>query len=152
MKHRALAAAAAIAILGATGASTGTASAAPHRTGAAPHFCGTLAGSTITLTTDVGLIEKFTYATDLTQLTAEVLAPGPFPLQVGTVVQQAISTAKVGPMTYMVSWVESSGLTVTEVQNLLTKTAQLFWTYPADDGSRVGEQHTGTLVCDAGQQ
>ncbi len=148
MKHRALAAAAAIAILGAT---TGTATAAVHRTGSTPAYCGTLAGSTITLTTDVGLVEQLAYSTDLTQLTAKIIAPGPFPLTVGTVVTQPISTAKVGLRSFMVSWVESSGLTVSAVQNLDTKTADLFWTYDPGDGSRVGEQHTGTLVCDSHQ-
>nr|WP_159029119.1 hypothetical protein [Streptomyces viridochromogenes] len=44
----------------------------------------------------------------------------------------------------MLGWVEASGMTVTHLMNLNTRTIHAFWTYETDNG-RVAELHTGTL-------
>lgn len=48
---------------------------------------------------------------------------------------------------YFVSWLESSGMTISRVMNFKTGEAQLFWTMPAKDGvgGRSAEMHTGSM-------
>lgn len=109
--------------------------------------CRTLAGHSFTVGTDVGFVERYDYSRDGKQLTATVVQPGSFGLPVGTVTTVPIQVAPIGPETYLVSWVEAGGFTVSEAQNLRTGAVNLFWTFPDGAGSQIGEEHTGTIAC-----
>ena len=122
------------------------ASAAAHRS-ARPGECRSLAGHSFTVGTDVGFVERYDYSRDGKQLTATVIQPGSFGLPVGTVTTVPIQVAPIGPETYLVSWVEAGGFTVSEAQNLRSGAVNLFWTFPDGAGSQTGEEHTGTVAC-----
>lgn len=139
-----LAAAATLITAATTSAAVTTASADTARSDA---DCHVLAGHTFLVTTDVGFDERMSYDATATQLTATVTQPGPFPLTVGTVLTEKVSTAQVAEGVYLVSWVEPGGFTVSEAQNLHSHTVQLFWTYPDGSGNQLGESHTGTVTC-----
>lgn len=109
--------------------------------------CRSLAGHTFTVGTDVGFVERYVYSRDGKQLTATVIQPGSFGLPVGTVTTVPIQVAPIGPETYLVSWVEAGGFTVSEAQNLRSGAVNMFWTFPDGAGSQTGEEHTGTIAC-----
>jgi phenolic acid decarboxylase len=100
----------------------------------------TYAGKTFIFRVDNGVVFRNTYAADGTTLHYETLE-GPTKGAEETV---TLHTAEVAPGLIMLGWVERSGMAITHLMNLNTRTVHAFWTYETGDG-RVAELHTGTL-------
>ncbi|MDF3141361.1 MULTISPECIES: hypothetical protein [unclassified Streptomyces] len=100
----------------------------------------TYAGKTFVFRVDNGVVFRNTYSADGISLRYETLE-GPAKGAEETV---TLHTAEVAPGLFIVGWVEASGMTVTHLMNLNTRTIHAFWTYETDNG-RVAELHTGTL-------
>ncbi|GAA3781792.1 hypothetical protein ACFS5L_14825 [Streptomyces phyllanthi] len=98
-------------------------------------------GKTFVFRVDNGVVFRNTYTADGTSLRYETLQ-GPAKGAAETV---TLHTAEVAPGLFMLSWVEASGMTITHLMNLNTRTVHAFWTYETGDG-RVAELHTGTLA------
>jgi hypothetical protein len=105
----------------------------------------TLAGRSFKLTVDNGLVDRLDYSATGNKVTVTVLASGSTGVPVGTKNTLDAYVGKVGRGTYLVSWIEPSGGASSNVQNLLTGSVELFFSYQGPDGVRRGEQHTGTL-------
>ncbi|MEU3753335.1 MoaF N-terminal domain-containing protein [Streptomyces olivoreticuli] len=135
-------AAAALIALGAAGAAQ-AAPADPAATSAAsvrstaPAF----AGHTYVLTLDNGAVLRNSYSADGKTLDWTALA-GPMEGKSG---QEKLTVREVGDGLYFVNWVEASGMTVSHVMDLRTKTVSIYWTYGTPDGGRAGELHTAKL-------
>ncbi|MFF4533136.1 MoaF N-terminal domain-containing protein [Streptomyces sp. NPDC001407] len=135
-------AAAALIALGAAGA----AQAAPADPAAVPAASvrattPAFAGHTYVLTLDNGAVLRNSYSADGTTLNWTALA-GPLAGKSG---QEKLTVREVGEGLYFVNWVEASGMTVSHVMDLRTKTVSIYWTYGTPDGGRTGELHTAKL-------
>ncbi len=139
-------AAAALIALGAAG----TAQAAPADPAAAPATSAAaavrsttpaFAGHTYVLALDNGAVLRNSYSADGTTLNWTALA-GPMEGRSG---QEKLTVREVGDGLYFVNWVEASGMTVSHVMDLRTKTVSIYWTYGTPDGGRAGELHTAKL-------
>ncbi|GAA0333305.1 MoaF-related domain-containing protein [Streptomyces blastmyceticus] len=139
-------AAAALIALGAAG----TAQAAPADPAAVPATSAAaavrsttpaFAGHTYVLTLDNGAVLRNSYSADGKTLDWTALA-GPMEGKSG---QEKLTVREVGDGLYFVNWVEASGMTVSHVMDLRTKTVSIYWTYGTPDGGRAGELHTAKL-------
>ncbi|MEV4658096.1 hypothetical protein [Micromonospora sp. NPDC049301] len=101
------------------------------------------AGNSHTLQFEDGAVFRETYSPDGRSLRWEGLE-GPFAGSAETV---SLYVGEVADGVYFVSWLESSGMTVSRVMDFNNGTAQDFWTKPAEAGrgGRVAEMHTGTM-------
>ncbi|MCB5179551.1 MoaF N-terminal domain-containing protein [Streptomyces sp. SMC 277] len=99
------------------------------------------AGHTYVLTLDNGAVLRNSYSADGTTLTWKALE-GPMAGHSG---QERLSVRAVGEGLYFVNWVEASGMTVSHVMDLRSRTVSVYWTYATPDGGRTGELHTATL-------
>ncbi|WP_326574271.1 hypothetical protein OG889_04300 [Streptomyces sp. NBC_00481] len=100
----------------------------------------TYAGKSFIFHVDNGVVFRNTYAADGTTLHYATLE-GPAKGAEETV---TLHTAEVAPGLFMLGWVEKSGMTITHLMNLNTRTVHAFWTYETGDG-RVAELHAGIL-------
>lgn len=101
------------------------------------------AGKSYSLQVDNGIELRDQYAGDGRSLHWEA-TKGPTKGQSETV---DLNVVEVADGVYFVSWLESSGMTISRVMNFKTGEVQLFWTMPASDGvgGRSAEMHTGTI-------
>lgn len=100
------------------------------------------AGHVYQLEVDNGVVFRNSYSADGTRLHWEALE-GPFR---GSSGDEKLSVRRIGDGIYHVNWVESSGMTVSHVMDLNTKTVSIYWTYVTADGDRVGEPHSASLA------
>jgi phenolic acid decarboxylase len=101
------------------------------------------AGSSYSFQVDNGIELQDQYASDGRSLHWEAVQ-GPTKGQSETV---DLHVAELSEGIYFVSWLESSGMTVSRVMDFNSGTAQTFWTMPADKGigGRRAELHTATM-------
>ncbi|MEU2869516.1 MoaF N-terminal domain-containing protein [Streptomyces olivoreticuli] len=135
-------AAAALIALGAAGAAQAATPAAPATAaGSVRSTTPAFAGHTYVLTLDNGAVLRNSYSADGKTLDWTALA-GPMEGKSG---QEKLTVREVGEGLYFVNWVEASGMTVSHVMDLRTKTVSIYWTYGTPDGGRAGELHTAKL-------
>jgi hypothetical protein len=101
------------------------------------------AGKSYSFQVDNGMELRDQYAGDGRSLRWEAVK-GPTTGQSETV---DLHVVEVADGVYFVSWLESSGMTISRVMNFKTGEAQAFWTMPAADGigGRSAEMHSATM-------
>ncbi|MDG4865704.1 MoaF N-terminal domain-containing protein, partial [Streptomyces sp. T-3] len=100
------------------------------------------AGHAYRLEVDNGVVFRNSYSADGAKLHWEALE-GPMKGHSGN---QDLSVKKINDGVYHVNWVEDSGMTVSHVMDLNSKTVSVYWTYVDGEGKRVGELHTASLT------
>ncbi|WP_327354998.1 MoaF-related domain-containing protein [Streptomyces sp. NBC_01304] len=100
------------------------------------------AGHAYRLEVDNGVVFRNSYSADGAKLHWEALE-GPMKGNSGN---QDLAVKKVNDGVYHVNWVEESGMTVSHVMDLNSKTVSVYWTYVDGQGKRVGELHTASLT------
>ncbi|WP_100445143.1 phenolic acid decarboxylase [Glycomyces xiaoerkulensis] len=99
------------------------------------------AGKTIEFKADNGAVYHNIYSADGTTLHYEAVEG----LAEGASEEVRLRTAEVAPGVHMVSWTESSGITVSQAVNFNAGTIHSFWSRDAG-GRRVGELQSGSFA------
>lgn len=100
------------------------------------------AGHAYRLEVDNGVVFRNSYSADGTTLHWEALE-GPMKGHDG---DEKLSVREIRDGVYHINWVEASGMTVSHVMDLTSKTVSVYWTYVGENGDRVGELHTASLT------
>ncbi|HVV22880.1 MAG TPA: hypothetical protein VHF06_25820 [Pseudonocardiaceae bacterium] len=102
-------------------------------------------GHSVIARLDNGLVARQDFAADGKSVTLTVLRPGSSGQRVGLVGTLPVYIAEIAPGRYQVSWIEKTGAVISNAQNLVSGTEQVFFSYRTADGVQHGEQHSGTI-------